>query len=662
MYADRYGLELDDAGMQMLLRGALEYDHEIEFWWNKLGDDSRRWVALHALRSENSPARMRALHRLGTVADAEPPVIPLQVAQTLEAETNEQTLLAGIAALEARGSGASDWRDTAFTPEIDRVLSNMALTSPSPAVTERAARAVGRVRSIAALQVIADSQREGAPRALQALALIRDEAPSLPPLVSPQARLYAWLTNTWRRLSDRPMGLVWRTLSGGLGAFLAIGINTYFTFRSGDIFNSQRWKLTVSIGLLCAVVYGALVLTSDELPSRLRGFWPRWARILASALFGLAFGMALWSLWTYLYLEFPLDTNLALFAGAGAGLGYVASVALSLPAWLALIVTAIATYIPLYVSFQNYMPPVLYYDDPAQIFTLTIPLAIILALGGYAPRLLHNLRVLWSRRPRKPAPLPQPQRVSELGARAPLVLDPDATELSGGAEPAGVTPSRIAPRISQPGTSRPTLAPRPLRSTQVNEGGETQAAPETPTTAAPGDALKTITDAPRPLRPAPSRSSRLRKPGDTSDVPTTSETPTTAAPDDALKTITDAPRPLRPAPLRPSRLKKPSESPEKTETSTPLAPDDALKTITDAPRPLRPAPRPASKPKTEGADETPATTETPTTAAADDLMKTITEPPRPLRPAPLRPGSKPKTDDVEPKAPETPPSEDKPEE
>src|SRR5690606_6574239 len=39
--AEENGLELDESGMQMLLRGALEYDHEIDFWWDRLNDESR---------------------------------------------------------------------------------------------------------------------------------------------------------------------------------------------------------------------------------------------------------------------------------------------------------------------------------------------------------------------------------------------------------------------------------------------------------------------------------------------------------------------------------------------------------------------------------------------------------------------------------------------
>ncbi|HRF97507.1 MAG TPA: hypothetical protein PLZ51_20005, partial [Aggregatilineales bacterium] len=99
MNAEAYKLDLDEAGTQMLLRGALEYDQEVDFWWNKLDDENRRWVCLHALRSGNPPARVRALYRIETLSDSERPQIPKLVAQALQVETNESARLAALQVL-----------------------------------------------------------------------------------------------------------------------------------------------------------------------------------------------------------------------------------------------------------------------------------------------------------------------------------------------------------------------------------------------------------------------------------------------------------------------------------------------------------------------------------------------------------------------------------
>ncbi|MFN8451345.1 MAG: serine/threonine-protein kinase [Anaerolineae bacterium] len=104
--AEQHNLQIDESGTEMMLRGALEYDHDIDVWWDKLDDDSRRLVALHALLSENAPARVRALARLETLADADPPQIPRLVAQQLQVETDTAAQLAAIRVLERRGTSA----------------------------------------------------------------------------------------------------------------------------------------------------------------------------------------------------------------------------------------------------------------------------------------------------------------------------------------------------------------------------------------------------------------------------------------------------------------------------------------------------------------------------------------------------------------------------
>jgi len=101
--SEQHNLEIDESGTEMMLRGALEYDHDIETWWAKLDDASRRLVTLHALLSESAPARVRALQRLETLPDADPPQIPRLVAQQMQVETNTPALLAAIQVLERRG-------------------------------------------------------------------------------------------------------------------------------------------------------------------------------------------------------------------------------------------------------------------------------------------------------------------------------------------------------------------------------------------------------------------------------------------------------------------------------------------------------------------------------------------------------------------------------
>lgn len=435
MNAEQHGLELDESGMQMLLRGALEYGHEVDYWWDKLAVDDRRWVALHAIRSENAPARVRALYRLETIPDADPPRIPTLVAQALQAETNEGAKLAAVRVLGTRAQlfpretfeleekpkaslltegtrlriqrqAPTQWREVVYTPEIDLVLAETALDDDFPMVAELAARMIGRIRSLTALREIAKQEHTHTKGALRALALIRDEAPSLPD-VSGQGRLYAWLYNTRRRLSNNPMQIVWRYVFAMLGGSLALGVHVFTIFRTQAIFTQQRWANAIAMGLTFGFIIGFFVLLASEFPERLRGFWPWWARLIASLVLGTLSAAVAWFAWGWLFLNLVPSQAIVLFAGLGTTLGFTLGVVFKLRGWQSFLLTVLFTYIPIFITFNGYQTgtnilglpaeAVLYYDYftfPDQIFTVGIIVAILIALGGHARALWQDVQDL----------------------------------------------------------------------------------------------------------------------------------------------------------------------------------------------------------------------------------------------------------------------------
>lgn len=397
--AEVHGLEVDTAGKEMLLRGAIEFDQDIHHWWTELDDNARRWVALHAVRSENAPARTRALQLLRDVKDATPPIIARQVIQSLQTETNEIAILAALETLAVIGQQPTQdapWRAYAFSAEMDAWLAEMALTYASRTVIEKVSRTIARIRSISALAPIAEQQRKGRRRALWVLAMVRDEARTLPSIVSPQARVYTWIANTYRRIADSSTGLTNRFLLAVLGTFLGTGLNTYITYRAEALFTAPRWRTSIAIGLTLGVVMGALVLLADEVPSRLRGFWPLWARLLFSAITGAALGIAVWGLYTYLYLEDIPDWSVINLAGIGLAIGFILNTVFRLPGWAAVLITTICAYLPLYWAFMNFAPPVVYYDYTEQVYTLALPMCLLIALGGHAQAFWSDLRRGWA--------------------------------------------------------------------------------------------------------------------------------------------------------------------------------------------------------------------------------------------------------------------------
>ena len=404
--AEENNLELDEAGYQILLRGALEYDHEVDYWWDKLDDTNRRWVALHAVRSDNAPARARALARLETLPDYDPPRIPGIVAQQLQVEGDMAAQQAAIHLLEVRASKSTDWREQVYSEEIDELLAHIALDKSQPApVAEQAARTIGRIRSRAAVRHIADQQRAGHEHALRALAFIRDEAPSLPPEVSQQARLIAWLDNTWRRLSDDPMGIVWRFVFGFLGGFAALSLYAWINLAGPGVLINEKIGKTLSTGITFGIFVGFAVVLAGELPARLRGFWPAWLRLLVGAVLGALAGAVTWMIyaWLLLYLALPtLDGAVLLIGGLGIALGLAIAGAFNLRGWQAAMLTTIILYGFIWFSYNQFFngqwfSPFLYFTGPETVLSQGVMIAVLIALGGFAQSLWRDGRSLFSR-------------------------------------------------------------------------------------------------------------------------------------------------------------------------------------------------------------------------------------------------------------------------
>ncbi|RMG73863.1 MAG: serine/threonine protein kinase [Chloroflexi bacterium] len=378
--AERHNLEIDRIGQQMLLRGALEYDHDLAYWWSQLDDDNRRWVCLHALRSGNAPARVRALYRLETLPDApnDKMQIPKLVAQALQVETEPAAKLAALKVLgtrahlvkpqlaydiktEYRGrllttltrqgiqtSVPDIWLEVVYSSEIDTLIAQQALDEAQPDVAEFAARVIGQVRSKTAVRHL---QKSPVIKALRALAYIRDEAPSLPEFVNWRGRVYAWGINTIRRMVEHPTALFMRFIAAVLVGWLAMGHHIYMTYSSFALFEQQRIVNAVGIGLVFGVVFGLVVIVADELMARLVGFWKWWARLLWILTFGVFTAMVAYWVYPWMLLDVSLPANMLLFGALGMMLSIGLVNILRLRSYVAIPLTAVFTYFPIYATY-----------------------------------------------------------------------------------------------------------------------------------------------------------------------------------------------------------------------------------------------------------------------------------------------------------------------
>ena len=402
-----YNLSVDNAGYQVLLRGAIEYDYALDYWWRQVSDDDRRWVCLHALRSGNTPARIRALYRLETLPDEEgTAVIPRLVAQALEVETDNNAKLAALKVLgtrarlmkkhhnvqiktEYRGrlissmtrlgievSPAAEWQDNIYSEDVDLLVAEQAFDHNDD-VAEFAARTVGKMRSLAAVSHLSREQQNQRSGALQALAYVRDEAPSLPDVVSREARFYAWITNTVRRLTEDPIQTVARVALVFIAGWLAMGVHiwSYFRVEVGSLGNI-RWANTLGLGISFALLMAATYLLTVEISRRLQGFWSWWLRLLLAGILGYAMTTLSFASFRYLFILEPTVSILwdeMRFAGAALAFALVATTLLKLRGWQGLLLTIIATFTPIYATYSAY-----YYPQESTI----VPVALIgLVLG-----------------------------------------------------------------------------------------------------------------------------------------------------------------------------------------------------------------------------------------------------------------------------------------
>jgi hypothetical protein len=380
-----FGLNIDEVGYQMLLRGAIEHDYELPYWWAQCDDTSRRWVCLHTLRSGSTPARVRALYRLETLPDdPAAPVIPKLVAQALEVEKDETARMIALQVLGTRAKlvkpsaryemksefrgrlittmtrlgielqTPAEWMDGVYSPEVDLMIAEQALDTSAPRVAEAAARTISKLHSLTAVRHLANAQRSGREGALKALAFVRDESQSLPDVVSPLARAYAWLANTVRRLTANPLEMILRFVLALLGGWIAFGAHIYSTYFSQALFTPQRWGNTIAAGLVMGVFVGLVVIVTDEFSRRLRGFWAWWLRLLFSGVLGVLVGMLAWGGIRWFYFSRIPSWDLMRMGGAGLALGFVFVAVMNVRGWRALFLPALLTFVPILASYPNY--------------------------------------------------------------------------------------------------------------------------------------------------------------------------------------------------------------------------------------------------------------------------------------------------------------------
>lgn len=188
------------------------------------------------------------------------------------------------------------------------------------------------------------------------------------------------------------MRFVLRYIFAFVGGFLAMSAHIYLYFGAGDWLSPQRLSITIGNALIFAHLIALTpIIARDIFPDK------RFLRIVIGLIGGTLLGAIAWyaHLFLYLYQKTP-DLLTLVSGGFGLSIGFVIAGQLNfqnrwLKTLLAIIITAIAIYIPIYLAHRVYANDIsaqalLYFraDSPGDVFLIGLPFAITIAFFGNA--------------------------------------------------------------------------------------------------------------------------------------------------------------------------------------------------------------------------------------------------------------------------------------
>jgi hypothetical protein len=188
---------------------------------------------------------------------------------------------------------------------------------------------------------------------------------------------------------------------GLMGGLLGIAFWAFSTFRSEALITPDRIIYTIALGQVFGVCLGLLSMFADELPHRLQRWLgnSRVIRLVLRSLLFIGIGIFAWTSYVWFLQRLGTtvqDENALLFGGIALAAGFLIRSEAKLPAWLFTLIIAALIWLPIYVTYQDnytHFVPLIYFDDPNQIFTIGIPVALIMAIGANARALYEEIVV-----------------------------------------------------------------------------------------------------------------------------------------------------------------------------------------------------------------------------------------------------------------------------
>jgi hypothetical protein len=196
--------------------------------------------------------------------------------------------------------------------------------------------------------------------------------------------------------------MIWRFVWGFFGGLAGITFWAFAALRGSVLFTPQPVVYSIALGQIFGIAIGVLSMFADDLPQRLQHILKSHVvRFIVRALLFTAIGAFAWFSYIWLlgrFVESQQQTNAILLGGVGIAAGFLVRSVLKLPVYIYVVLMTLLIWFTIYVTFvNNYVnfEPLVFFDRREQVFSIGIPIALLMALGANARALGIELQKLY---------------------------------------------------------------------------------------------------------------------------------------------------------------------------------------------------------------------------------------------------------------------------
>lgn len=284
--------------LQFLLRNALIFGYEDEYWWNRIIDPAERLSISGQLinhYSESVTERIidrlamdREIQTLKGAISNELPASLLTLACKTENEILGEKILTLIRLLFP---APKKWRRTAFSTQAD--LNLALLANQESNLGDKAAMLIGHIHSRSAAVALLNTA--DIDRRIPAFLGMQKAAGSLPSTIPASLR---WIvTGKWLQqlLTAHPLNSLLVFTMAFLGTALGASIQIYLTYRLPNFLDMERISISIERGSFLGLIFGLGILLTRLIAERLSKIEPVPRTILSTIMGGLGLSIGLFT-------------------------------------------------------------------------------------------------------------------------------------------------------------------------------------------------------------------------------------------------------------------------------------------------------------------------------------------------------------------------------